>query len=414
VSLFSRRQTREISGPFAGMTPEALIPRRAGGANQIYVDNDTALRHSAVWACLRLRADLLSTMPLDVFTRFGAIQVQMPTAPVLINPDGEDVGILEWLYSSQVDLDRAGNCFGLITERNAWGLPSRIELQTIDYCSVRVRNGVKKYRIANKEYDPSQVWHERQFTVAGLPVGLSPIAYAAWAIREYLSLEKFALDWFGGGAIPSVHLKNTARTLKTGEAIAVKEQYRSTVNAGDAFVSGTDWDLNPIQAVEQGIAWIEAQKFGVGDIARFFGCPGDLIDAMVSGRSITYANITQRNLQFLIMNLGPAVIRREAALSKLVPSSRYVKLNTDAILRMDTETRVATQAVQIAARTLAPSEAREQENKPPFTAAQKQEFIDLFGDPGAQPAVAAGPAGKPKPKPNDGTPNDGASDGSSQ
>jgi len=238
-------------------------------------------------------------------------------------------------------------------------------------------------------------------------VGLSPVAYAAWAISEYLSLEQFALDWFGGGAIPSVHLKNTAKTLLDTDAAAIKARYKATVNAGDAFVSGQDWELKPIQAVEHGLAWIEAQKYGVADIARFFGCPGDLIDAAVASRSITYANITQRMLQFLIVNLGPAVVRRETALSQLLPQSRYVKLNANAsILRLDPQTRADVIAVQLGSRQIAPSEARELENRPPFTAAQLQEFVDLYGPPGS----AAPTPAKPKPAPGSGS-SDGSTDG---
>lgn len=388
--------TREISGPFGGITPESLIPSRGGGStlNSVpRVTNDTALRHSAVWACLRVRADLISTMPIDVFRRVVGYQVEVNKPPILVTPGGERVEIEEWMYSSQVDLDRAGNVFGLITERNAMALPSRIDLQPLDACSVRRRKGVLTYRIGNKEYPPEQVWHERQYTVAGLDVGLSPIAYAAWAISEYLSLEQFALDWFGGGAIPSVHLKNTAKTLLDTDAAAVKARYKATVNSGDAFVSGNDWELTPIQAQEHGMAWLEAQKSGVADIARFFGCPSDMIDAAVTSKNITYANISQRMLQLLILNIGPAVVRREKALSRLLPQSRYVKLNTNAsILRLDPLASAEMIATQLASRQIAPSEARELANRPPFTDAQLAEFDRLYGPASGSPATPKKPA----------------------
>lgn len=398
--------TRDLAGPYGGITAESLIPSRSAGTGTSVaaVTNDTALRHSAVWACLRVRADLISTMPIDVYRRMDGFQVEVNKPPILVTPGGNRVGIVEWMYSTQFDLDRAGNAFGLITERNAMGLPSRIDLQSLGECSVRRTKGVLSYRIGNKSYTPEQVWHERQFTVAGLDVGLAPVAYAAWAIAEYLSLEKFALDWFGGGAIPSVHLKNTAKTLIDTDADAVKSRYRATVSNGDAFVSGADWELTPIQAFEHGSAWIEAQKYGVADIARFFGVPGDLIDAAVASRSITYANITQRMLQFLIVNLGPAVVRREGALSTLLPQSRYVKLNTNAtILRLDPQTRADMLAVQLESRQIAPSEAREIENRPPYTAAQLQEFTDLYGPPGS----AAPTPPKPKSAPGGGNPDGG-------
>ena len=70
--------------------------------------------------------------------------------------------------------------------------------------------------------------------------------------------------------------------------------------------------------------------------------------------------------------------------------SRYVKLNTSALLRMDDETRALVVARRINSRTLAPSEARALENLPPLTPAQETEFIRLFGEPGAQKSTPDG------------------------
>lgn len=377
MSLF-RRELFGITGA------QDLIPARPSSsrtAGTVVVNNDTAMRHSAVWACLRLRADLVSTMPVDVFRRVNDIQIEMTKPPVLVNPGGERVDICEWMYSTQVDLDRAGNTFGLITERNAANLPQRIDLVPLSECSVRVKKGVVTYRIGGIVYPAEQVWHERQFTVPGLPLGLSPVAYAAWSIGQYQSAQEFALDWFGSGGVPKGHLKNTELAIMDAEAASViKTRFKSSVENNDVFVSGKDWDYSPFQAEAVGAEWLEAQKYGIGDIARFFGAPGDLIDAAVSSGTITYANITQRNLQFLIMHLGPAIYRRERALSKLLPAPRYVKLNSSALLRMDDLTRAQVNQLKIMSRTLAPSEVREQDNNPPFTPEQIAEF-DKFWPP---------------------------------
>lgn len=369
------------------ITAADLIPSRtAARRGSVSVTDATALRHSAVWACLRLRSNLVSTMPVDLYRKVQGVQVEVPKPPVLVNPGGERVDIVEWLYSSQFDLDRAGNCFGLITARDGLGLPARIDLQPYGDVTVRVKDGqIIKYLIGRTEYDPASVWHERQYTVAGLPVGLSPIAHAAWSIGEYLSIQEFALDWFGNGAIPAAQLRNTSKTLEPKDAALVKDRFKAAVEGRDIFVSGADWEYKMIQAESAGNAWIEAKNFGIGDIARFFDCPGDLIDAAVSGGSITYANITQRNLQFLIMHLGPAVVRRENALSRLTSRPRFVKLNAGALLRMDPQTRAATIKTRIDSRTLAPSEARALEDLPPFTPEQLAEFDRLFGGPKTPP-----------------------------
>ncbi|MYV64444.1 phage portal protein [Streptomyces sp. SID2131] len=380
-------------------SPEDLIAtargRRTGG--KVHVTNETAMRHSAVWACLRLRADLVSTMPVDVYRKVDGINVEVPKPPVLVSPGGTQVGVMEWLYSSQVDLDRAGNAFGLITERSGVigpdgrGLPARIDLLALGDVTVRSRGAeITKFIVGGTEYEPWEIWHEKQYTIAGLPLGLSPVAYAAWTLEEALTAQQFARDWFAGGAVPMAELKNTAKTITPDQARVAKDAFRASVSDGDLFVHGMDWEYKPIQAVASQSAFIEARQFAMTDIARFFNCPADLIDAAVSGSSITYASMTQRNLQFLIMSLGPAIARREGAFSRgLVSGPRFVKLNSDALLRMDPEARARTIASKITSRTLTPDEGRALDDLPPLTDEQYAQFDRLFGKTPAVSLTAA-------------------------
>lgn len=380
MSLFHRR-TASISGPppYDGEIP----PRsRTGKVGAVSVSEDSAMRHSAVWASVRLRANLISSFPCDNFREVAGLQVEMPKPPVLVEPGGAEWDYPDWMYASQGDMDRAGNTIGLITEKNALGLPARIELAPISVCRViqRKNESQLRYKIDGKEYRRDQVWHERQYVVAGLPVGLSPIAYAAWSIGEYLSAQQFALEWFGSGGTPKARLKNTAKTIDPKDADKVKRRYDETIHNGDLFVFGRDWEFDLITAQQMGTEWLEGRRFGLADIARFFDVPADLIDAAISAPgSLTYANITQRNLQFLIMSLQPAIQRREKNLSKLLPRPRFVKLNTDALLRMDPETRTRVMVERIKSRIMTVTEARALDNLPPLSPEQEAEFTRLFG-----------------------------------
>jgi len=404
VSLFGR-QRRDLFG-IAG-AQDLIPPRTSTTAGVATVNNDTALRHSAVWACLRLRADLISTLPVDVFTRSkritGGVQVEVPAPPILVNPGGERVDWCEWMYSSQVDLDRSGNVFGLITELNSLGLPNRIDLQPLGDVTVLAKYGERDeitYRIGGKVYPANQVWHEKQFTVAGFPLGLSPVAYAAWTIGEYLSIQQFATDWFAAGATPIGHLRNTARTLPPQVIAGAKDTYKAAVKNRDLFVSGNDWEYSPMSATNVGSEWIEDKKLSAVDIARFFGCPATEIEAAIAGSSVTYANLSQDDLRFLIKHLGPAITRREKKISQWwLPQPRYIKFNTDALLRMDPKGRAEWYTTMILSRVMTPDEAREKENLSPLTEAQYAEFERLF--PPKHPvsdATAMGdnpPAGQP-------------------
>jgi len=98
------------------------------------------------------------------------------------------------------------------------------------------------------------------------------------------------------------------------------------------------------------------------------------------------------------MNLGPAIIRRENALSQMLPRPRFVKLNTDALLRMDPASRAQMLKVQIDARTLAPSEARALDNRKPFTVDQIAEFDELgLNKKGSTPETSIAPQRGPDP-----------------
>jgi HK97 family phage portal protein len=351
-----------------------------GNAVPPVVSNDKALRHSAVWAAVRLRADLISTLPLDVYRHDNGIQVPAPATPVLLNPGGDRVDLVEWLYSSQVELDRSGNSIGIIRDVDRSGYPTRIDLQPTSVCSVLVSNDneLTGYRIRGKTYSLDEIWHEKQYTVSGLHVGLSPVAYAAYQLGEYQSVLDFARTWFAGSAVPRVSLKNTEKKLNGTESLLVKESWRATQSMDEPFVHGSNWELKFLNAEQRADDFVNLRKFSVTELARFFGCPADLIDGAVSGESVTYANITSRQLAFLVMNLGPAIIRRERALSKLLPRPRFVKLNSDAILRMDPKTRSEMIDTQLRNHTVTVTEARALDNRAPLTDTQMAEVLTHF------------------------------------
>jgi HK97 family phage portal protein len=321
----------------------------------------------------------MSTMPVDGFRKviIGGEKLQLEAAlsPFMTSPD-----FMAWRYSSQIELDRSGNSIGIITETNAAGLPAAIDLYPSAACTLTYRKGkLYKYRINGVLYDPEVIWHERQYTLSGLDVGLSPVAHSAYVLGQYQSIQQFATDWFIGGATPRARLRNKAKKLSSTEALKVKEAWRASRMADEPFVHGNDWEYELIQAQQASADWMEAQNHGLVDVARFYGVPADLIDAAVSGQSITYANITERNLQFLIMHLGPAVIRRENAWSGgLLSKPRFAKINTDALLRMDPAARATMLISMVGGKLLAPSEARLLDNREPFTDAQIEEF-ELLG-----------------------------------
>ncbi len=343
-----------------------------------HVTRATAMRHSAVWAATRVRADLISTLPIDVFRKTAFGNIEVPTPPVLRDPSGSTVDITEWMYNTQVDLDTVGNTFGIITELDGGGMPRRIDLVPREEVIVRVKDGQLRYLIGGDSFEPNEIWHERQYTMSGLVVGLSPIAHAALSVQQSLSAQEFAANWFSGGAIPSAILHHKEQKVDSREAAGVKARFKLAVENNDIFVVGNDWDYKIIEAQGAQASFLETSKATDIDIARFMGVPSDVIDAERSGSSITYANVVQAHLRMLIINIGPAATRREKALTRLVADPRFVKLKTDALLRMDPETQSRVFGQQIKDRIRVPSEVREKYDLPAYTEEQIDELKTLF------------------------------------
>lgn len=367
--LFGSRGSRDQS---RGLLQDLGVPMRGAGTRATPATPENALRFSALWAALRLRADLISTMPVDVF-RYAPDGAQVPAPKTALFKRPAD-GVLwhEWVYSSQMDLDRYGNCFGRIVARDL-GYPTQIELLPASEVSVQF-NGTRimAYRHRSEEIPPEQVWHERQYTVAGYRVGLSPLAYGAWAIGSGLAAQEFGNDFYANGAHPSGTLRNTeAATLPPKVMQAAKERFKLATANRDIFVTGKDWEFSPAAVDANSSQFLEQQRFSAVDVARYIGVPASAIDAGVAGTSLTYANVTQQQLMLLVNFLSAPIIRRELALTAdALPAPRFVKFNTDALLRLDPGARTTLLGQQIDAWLLTPDEGRALNNLPPLTPEQ--------------------------------------------
>jgi len=378
--------------------PNSQVGRYGAGAAM--VTSDTALRSSAVWAALRLRANLISTLPIDTYKRDASgVNVPLGNPRVTWINGGVEVRWDEALYATQMDLDRSGNAFGVITKRNGADLPAEIELVNLSDVQIHPRRGWGSslandwvWKINGVEYPYEDLWHERQYVISGFPMGLNAVAYAAYAVGAYLSAQDFAIKWFTADALPAAVLKNEEETVPPKVAEAAKARYQSSMTPGGVFVTGRDWTLSPINAANESNRYIEQMQQGVPDIARYFDVPADLIDGSVSGSSVTYANVTQRFTQLVTIHLGPSITRRELALGRLSAAPRFTKLNRRALLAMDPMTQSQLLGLEIDKRMTTVTEARALNDKAPLTAADKAEFKDLFGDKNPAPKPANGTA----------------------
>lgn len=350
------------------------------------------MQQSVIWAGMNIHAALESMMPVDTFRVLGdKSKIPVENPPVLVNPstfaDGQPDSIADWLYASRMSLQGWGNSFGEITARDSIGLPARIQLVPTDDVVCKVRNyRIVEYRFGKTVMDQSRVWHERSNLLAGIPLGLSPFAYAMLAIETAASARTFAADWFGNSAFPGGHMKNTAKVLTDDQSASIKARFAEQQTAGGLLVTGQDWTFNAIQAKAAEAGFIEAMGYTDVDLCRYMNVPANVVDVSVTGSAvINYANITQKNLDFMVSRMGPNLKRRDDKLTTLTPRPRIVRLNRAAFLAMDPASTADLMKVQIESRTRTPSQLRRLEDQPEYTEADYAEFDRLFGSKNQNP-----------------------------
>jgi hypothetical protein len=106
-----------------------------------------------------------------------------------------------------------------------------------------------------------------------------------------------------------------------------------------------------------------------------YGLPPDRIGG-TRAESLTYSTVEQSTLQ-VIEALRPWLVRLETAFFDILPQNRYVRFNSDALLKTDLKTRTEIYQIQrnIGMRSI--DEIRDQEDMEPLAGGQGNENIPL-------------------------------------
>ena len=368
MGLF-RRSGVEERGFSASDVIALMNDRRRSGSVPPSVTTESAMRLSAVWACVRLLAGLGSTLPLDQQRNRAGITVDVPRSPLFDRPQ-PGTTLSTWLYQVWSSMLTAGNAYGLVTEIGPNGWPTTVEL--LDPSVVQWRADEQRGWVVTVDRQEMQrwpegpLWHVPIFTMPGAPFGLSPIQNAKQTIVGGLSAERFGTDFFTGGGTPNAILYSDSE-LTQEQAQGIKSAFvGSTAGNREPAVMGAGLRYERISVSPDEAQFLDSQRFTVEQIARIYGVFPEMIGGATSGSSVTYANREQRAADFLTFGLMPYLIALEDGLSGLVPGPNRVKFNVDGVLRSDLKTRYEAHAIGIDSGFLTVDEVRQLEDRPPL------------------------------------------------
>jgi HK97 family phage portal protein len=329
------------------------------------VTTDHALRLSAVWACVRLLADAVSTLPLDVYRRGD--RDPLPELPPLLRAPAAGMSLNEWLYAVMVSSLLRGNCYGIVTGRSGSTLlPAQVDLAHPDRMGVTVnRDGQVEYRLNGQEKDSANVWHVRAYTFPGTVLGLSPVEYARQTIGLGLAAEKFGAQWFGDGSVPAGVLyadrdpgKETVKKLQAEWVAARRDNREPAVLAGVRY--------EPISVKPEESQFLGTLDANVNSIARIFGVPPEMIAGTTAG-PLAYTSPEMRSLDLLTYTVRGWLVRLENALTALLPSTQFARFNAAGMVRVDLKSRYEAHEIALRAGFLTINEVRALEDRGPLS-----------------------------------------------
>lgn len=322
------------------------------------VTEQTAMQTSAVYACVRILAESVASLPLHLYevsegNRNRAYEHSLYA--LLHDQVNEDMTSFIFRETLMTHLLLWGNAYAQII-RNGRGevlglyplLPDQMEVirtksNQLFYVYTKVDEQFKETKVSLKTED---VLHIPGLGFDGL-VGYSPIAMAKNTIGLSIAAEEYGAKFFANGANPGGILehpgivKDPERLRQSWQAqFSGTNQHRIAVlEEGMSFKQTT---IPPDQA-----QFLETRKFQLNEIARLFRIPPHMIGDLERS---SYNNIEQQSMEFVKYTLNPWVTRWEQALKKalLTPqekASYQIKFNVNGLLRGDYESRMNGYAV---------------------------------------------------------------------
>lgn len=307
----------------------------------------TAMRLSAVHACVRLISQTISTLPLQLYRVTDEGRERVTTHPSLRlvrqKPNDKMLAAPFWEAVVVSILLQRG---AYIEKRMLGGRlialefihPLRITRRPDGDYEIRAKSG------QTRPVSAADVIHIPAFTMDG-ESGMSVIEYGFEVMGGGLAADRAANTTFHKGLLPTVAFKYPA-TLRENQRADAREAIKllsGAVNAGEPVILEAGTDAIPIGINPKDAQLIESRQLNAEEICSLFGVPPVMIGR--GDKSSSWASSSENlALWFLQYCLRAWMKRIEAALwdGLLTPVEQvdhYFEYSIEGLLRADTKGR---------------------------------------------------------------------------
>ena len=361
------------------------------GGYERSVSQDRAFSLAPVFAAARIIADSISTLPLKAYRSVGDERQPMGSLPQWFAIMQAEGTLIPWLHEALVSLAVRGNAAGLITSRDGFGFPTRVDWWNMS--DVHVDDSQSTIRPIwywkGREVPRENIIHIPWFKVPGKVLGLSPIAAFASTINTGLYAQAYGNDWFEGGGFPPGTMRNTVLpTIDQDKADEISARVTSSIRRRRPLVYGMDWEYNPVTVPPNEAQFIETMRLSATQIANIYGLPPEDVGG-TRGNSLTYATVELNQLERSLA-LRPWMVKFESVFAAHLPERQYVRFNADAAIRTDIKTRWEMYQIARNIGAMSNNEVRALEDRPPVEGGDDYTPLKAAASPSALPAGGEG------------------------
>ena len=331
---------------------------------------DAALQISAVFACVEILAQTISTLPLYVYRDKGGVRVpdKMSRLWLLLHESPNRwMTPSEFLSAMVVNRMLRGNAYALI-ERDSAGEPIALVPLSPDQMEVSVVEGGEVY-VYYQDGDITALAPENVIHWKGLGngfLGLSKLDFMRATTNEAIRAQDNANSLYGKGSKPTGVLQTDSKlSAEQVAALMTRFQTNMTSSGGGLIIADRGLKYSQMSLSPADAQLLETRRFTIEEICRWFGVPGVLVGT--TGQTTWGSGIEQIVSGFHKFTIGPLCKQLEQVLERRLKNYEpiTIEFKMDGFLRTDPASRAAFYSTMSQNGAMTRNEIRRLENLPP-------------------------------------------------
>lgn len=340
------------------------------------VTADKAIQLSAVWACVRLLSESISTLPLKIYVRqpdgSRKAATDHPAYSILCRRPNSEMTPSRFMLMVVASICLRGNAF-IEKKFIANRLVSLVPLLPQNMVVKRLTTGALEYKYTengNERVIPvKNIMHIRGFGLDGV-CGMMPMKTGRDVIGSAMAVEESAAKIFEQGLQSSGFLsaENALSDEQRERLRSYMAAFTGSKNAGKIMVLEGGLKYQGVTMNPEDAQMLESRSFSIEEICRWFRVPPFMV-GHTTKQSSWASSLEGMNLQFLTHTLRPLLVNIEQEIGRCLLDSDdevFAEFSVEGLLRADSAGRAAYYTSALQNGWMSRNDVRRLENMPPI------------------------------------------------